>query len=84
MGQYLRYPAPPGRGRLHHGRCVQNRGVGTWILRALIRHARQCGIEGFFAEVLRGNHPMMRVFEKSGLPMRTLFEDGVYSVDFDL
>lgn len=85
MGQYLRYP---------HSNIAevafitlddyQNRGIGTWLLQALARYARQCSIEGFFAEILRDNHQMIRVFQKSGFSMRGSVEHDVYTIVLDL
>jgi acyl-CoA hydrolase/RimJ/RimL family protein N-acetyltransferase len=85
MGQYLRYP-DSNRAEVafitHED--YQNQGVATEILRALVRYARQQGLEGFFAEVLQGNHAMLKVFQKSTLAMRTSFDDGLYTVEMDL
>ncbi len=85
MGQFLRYP----RTNIAEVAFItlddyQNRGIGTWLLQALGRYARQCSIEGFFAEVLRDNHQMIRVFQKSGFSMRGSVEHDVYTIVLDL
>ena len=47
----------------------QNRGVGTELLGFLIHIAKRQGLLGLTAEVLKENEPMLRVFEKMGLPL---------------
>ncbi|HOO45238.1 MAG TPA: GNAT family N-acetyltransferase, partial [Deltaproteobacteria bacterium] len=59
----------------------QNRGIGTFLLRYLIRIARQKNIKGFTADVLSRNTPMMKVFAKSGFPMKTNLEYGIYELE---
>ncbi len=85
MGQYLRYPES-NRAEVAFITAdeYQNLGIGTWILQALIRYARERGIEGFFAEVLRQNRQMLKVFQKSGLPTKTTYEGSTCLVEFDL
>ncbi len=46
-----------------------NRGVGQTLLAYLTFLARRQGLFGFTAEVLAGNEPMLRVFEKGGFQM---------------
>jgi acyl-CoA hydrolase/GNAT superfamily N-acetyltransferase len=58
----------------------QNRGIGTFLLRYLIRIAREKNIAGFTADVLARNKPMMQVFAKSGYPMTTHLDTGVYEL----
>lgn len=62
----------------------QNRGIGTWMLNALVRHARVNGIKAGFAEVLHHNRQMLRVFEKSGLQLELTREEGTYLVQFEI
>ncbi len=59
----------------------QNRGIGTFLLRFLVRIAREKNIKGFTADVLSQNTPMMKVFAKSGYPMKTNLEYGVYELE---
>jgi GNAT superfamily N-acetyltransferase len=61
----------------------QNRGIGTFLLQYLIRIAKGKNITGFTADVLSRNHPMMRVFSKSGYPMTTHLDMGVYELKID-
>jgi RimJ/RimL family protein N-acetyltransferase len=53
------------------------RGIATRLLKRLARMARAQGIERFEADVLAENTPMLEVFRRSGLPMRTTHEYGV-------
>jgi len=58
----------------------QARGIGTFLLRYLIRIAKEKNITGFTADVLSRNKPMMQVFSKSGYPMTTHLDTGVYEL----
>ncbi|MRR17259.1 MAG: GNAT family N-acetyltransferase [Deltaproteobacteria bacterium] len=58
----------------------QGRGIGTFLLRYLIRIAKEKNIAGFTADVLSRNKAMMRVFAKSGCPMTTHLDTGVYEL----
>jgi GNAT superfamily N-acetyltransferase len=58
----------------------QNRGIGTELLRYLVQIARKQGLVGLTAEVLKENEPMMRVFEKMGLPMQRTAVDESYDL----
>jgi len=58
----------------------QDRGIGTFLLRYLIRIAKEKNIAGFTADVLQRNKPMMQVFAKSGYPMTTHLDSGVYEL----
>ncbi len=59
----------------------QNRGIGTFLLQYLIRIAKEKNIKGFTADVLSQNIPMMKVFSKSGYPVKTNLEYGVYELE---
>ena len=61
----------------------QNRGIGKFMLKTLTTIARQNGISGFTAEVLRDNKPMQAVFNKSGMNVRSSLREGVYHFDLD-
>jgi acyl-CoA hydrolase/GNAT superfamily N-acetyltransferase len=61
----------------------QARGIGTFLLRYLIRIAKEKNIEGFTADVLSSNKAMMHVFSKSGYPMTTHLDTGVYELKID-
>jgi GNAT superfamily N-acetyltransferase len=46
----------------------QGRGVGARLLHHLVVLARRAGLRELAADVLAENAPMLRVFERSGLP----------------
>jgi acyl-CoA hydrolase/RimJ/RimL family protein N-acetyltransferase len=64
----------------------QRIGISTYVFKLLVRLAKEKGIKGFWADVLVSNSAMMKVFNKSGLPVHTEMEDNVYHVriPFDL
>ena len=49
----------------------QGQGIGTVLMRHLSAIARESGLKELVAEVLTDNVPMLKVFERSGLPMST-------------
>src|SRR5262245_20525145 len=49
----------------------QGQGIGASLLRHLIVIARAAGLRELVAEVLADNRAMIKVFEKSGLPITT-------------
>jgi len=62
----------------------QGQGVGAALMRHLAAIARDAGLKELIAEVLSENAPMLRVFEKSGLPMTTTREADVVQVGLRL
>ncbi len=58
----------------------QNTGIGSFLLEMLIKIARRRGIEGFTADVLTENKPMLKVFEKAPFPMRAVVRSGTYEL----
>ena len=62
----------------------QGLGAGTIVLRHLIHIAREIGIKIFEAEVLAENTAMIRVFEKSGLPVTKNHEGRTVHVTMSL
>ena len=56
----------------------QNFGIGTYLFEMLARLAKERGLKGFSAEVLHENKNMLRVFEKSSLPINARLENGIY------
>lgn len=58
----------------------QGRGIASFLFEMLIRVAREHGIEGFTADVLADNKPMMKVFEKAPFPIRAVMEFGIYNL----
>jgi acyl-CoA hydrolase/GNAT superfamily N-acetyltransferase len=61
----------------------QNRGIGTFLLKQLIRVAKRHGIAGFTAEVLRQNKAMQEVFHHSGCKVQSHLEEGVYLFELE-
>ena len=63
----------------------QGLGIASAMLAMLMRLARERGLQGFTADVLATNKSMLRVFEKSGLPVKANLAEGVYelSLPFD-
>lgn len=59
----------------------QGQGIASSLLRHLIRIARENGLTRLEAEVLPGNKPMLAVFSRCGLPMKTeRLVDAIYVV----
>jgi len=55
-------------------------GIATYLNRLLIRLARERGLQGFTANVLASNIPMMKVFEKEG-KVKAKLEYGAYELE---
>ena len=62
----------------------QGQGVAGRLFAALVDLARQRGITDFEADVLSENPSMLRVFERTGLPMRKRSEGGVVHLELTL
>jgi GNAT superfamily N-acetyltransferase len=62
----------------------QRLGIATRLIAHLIALGRAAALEAFIAEVLPENMPMLKVFERSGLPMATRGERGVVHVTLAL
>ncbi len=60
----------------------QNRGMGTYLLRFLASTARQNGLRGFRASILRDNAAMLNVFHASGYNVQTKLDEDVYNINF--
>ncbi len=60
----------------------QRRGIGTHLLRLLIRLAKEQRIQGFEGSVIGENIAMMKLFKKSGCVLHTEFDSGMYSLHF--
>ncbi|HMP83720.1 MAG TPA: GNAT family N-acetyltransferase [Verrucomicrobiota bacterium] len=61
----------------------QNHGIGTFLLKHLMRIARRNGIRGFTAEVLTENKPMQAVINKSNCKVRSKIVGNVHSYEMD-
>jgi RimJ/RimL family protein N-acetyltransferase len=62
----------------------QGQGLSGLFMRLLTQIARERGLQRFEAEVLAGNAAMLKVFQRSGLPMHRHAEDGVVHVVMEL
>lgn len=61
----------------------QNLGVGTFLFKHLQNIAKASGISGFTAEVLRNNKRMQAIFNHSGLKVKSIIEEDVFSYTMD-
>jgi RimJ/RimL family protein N-acetyltransferase len=61
----------------------QNRGIGTSLFKLLVMIAKQNGIEGFDAEVLIENKPMLAVLNKGEGKLSSRTEGRVSSINLD-
>jgi acyl-CoA hydrolase/N-acetylglutamate synthase-like GNAT family acetyltransferase len=61
----------------------QDRGIGKFLFKYLTTIAKQHGITGFTAEVLRSNKRMQSVFNNSDLRVRSRLSDDIYSFEMD-
>ena len=52
--------------------------MASFLLQLLIRAARERGVESLSADVLADNRAIIKVFEKSGLPVQSFMEFGRY------
>ena len=59
-------------------------GIGTKLMRHLVGIARRAGLRELIADVLPDNRQMLKVFQKSGLPMSTRRESGSVQVTLQL
>ena len=62
----------------------QGQGVAGHLFAALVEAARQRGVTVFEADVLAENPSMLRVFERTGLPLRKRSEGGVVHLELAL
>lgn len=56
--------------------AYQGIGVGTYLFHFLIKLAKNQGLEGFTAEVLPENQPMMKLFQKTEHPLEKGISNG--------
>ena len=62
----------------------QGQGIGAALMHHLATIARSTGVKELIAEVLPDNAPMLKVFEKSGLPLSTRREPAVVHITLQL
>ena len=79
-GRYVRLKDRPGYADVAFitDEKYQGLGIGSYLFRTLFKIARKRGIEGFTADVITDNKPMIKVFEKSGFPIRSVVSFGTY------
>ena len=58
----------------------QNKGAGTILFNHLIKVAKMKGIKGFVGYVLDSNTRAYRLMTRTGFPIETTWEDGVYTL----
>jgi acyl-CoA hydrolase/RimJ/RimL family protein N-acetyltransferase len=58
----------------------QNKGIGAELISYLTYLAKGQGLLGFTAEVLVGNVPMLRLFEKMGFDIERKASEGIYEL----
>ncbi len=84
LGQYIKLPnQPKAEFALLISDEWQQRGLGTWLTRYVVRIARQSGITGFQAEVLAANKGMLAVFQALPYELRMKLDSGAYHIAFD-
>jgi RimJ/RimL family protein N-acetyltransferase len=62
----------------------QGSGVGSYLMTLLVDEGKKRMLEALYAEVLPDNQPMIKVFEKSGLPLKSNLDGGVYHITLSL
>lgn len=62
----------------------QGQGIGSKLMHHLVSIAREAGLRELTAEVLPDNHPMLSVFQKSGLKVVTRRDRGAVHVTMQL
>jgi acyl-CoA hydrolase/RimJ/RimL family protein N-acetyltransferase len=61
----------------------QNKGIGKFLFKHMVTLAKQNGISGFTAEVLRENKRMQAIIKNCGYKVTSRLEEGVYSFRID-
>ncbi len=62
----------------------QRHGIGTFLLRALIKIARSRGLKALTADLLADNHGMMRLLRKCAPDVKLDLDAGVYHASFSI
>jgi RimJ/RimL family protein N-acetyltransferase len=58
--------------------AYQGKGIGTFLMRYLVKIAKAKKIKGFTAEVMRDNVAMIALMHKAGVPAKSKIVDGSY------
>jgi ribosomal protein S18 acetylase RimI-like enzyme len=84
MAAVARYAVDPSTGFAEVAFTVhdnlQCRGLGTWLLERLTAIARARGVKGFVGYVLSSNVRMLNLFHRSGFPIVSTLDHGIYTV----
>ena len=87
-GRYMSYDTPDGTRSAEVAFTVEEdyhgQGMATILIQHLTDIARQKGVAQFTAEVLSRNSSMLKVFRRSGLPVRQENEQDVVHVTMSL
>lgn len=62
----------------------QRKGIGSYLLKLLMRLAKEQGIRAFTASVIGSNAGMIKVFQKSGYHLEAKYDGGVLTIHLDL
>jgi RimJ/RimL family protein N-acetyltransferase len=62
----------------------QGQGIASRLLKHMVRIAREKGVAFLEAEVLSRNAAMLTVFKRSGLPTKSVYEDGTLHLTMQL
>ncbi len=82
VARFVRVPSNAGQAEVGFAVAddFHNRGAATLLLRHLVAAARSCGVRELVAQMLDDNLAMLRVLEKSDLPLRQRTERGIRHV----
>ncbi len=61
--------------------AYQGIGIGSFMLKLLVDFGKKQRFKGITAEVMPDNYPMIKVFEKLGLPMEANLDGGAYHIE---
>lgn len=64
--------------------ALHRQGIGMVLLRALAEHARAQGYRSLSAQMLTENREMLRVFRKSGYPLKLRIDGDTERVEMDI
>jgi len=59
--------------------AYQGKGIGTFLIKYMVKIAKEKKIKGFTAEVMRDNVAMIALMHKAGVPARSKPVDGSYT-----
>jgi RimJ/RimL family protein N-acetyltransferase len=83
-GRYAKGPGEAAELAFLTGETYRGLGVASALLRHLAKLAKESGLRQFEAEVLAENQPMLKVFRRSGLPLKQHREGSTVHVTLSL